>query len=150
MKGAEGKLPLFLAINPGVESGYMIPQVVASTLASENKTLSHPGSVDSIPTSGGQEDLVSMAPWCGMKLSQIQKNVGHILAIELLISSAATVLNHSKYKPGIGIRGIISKLDNIIPFKKGDRVYSDEIDVIYQMLISGEIINLLHNTIKLD
>lgn len=150
MKGANGKLPLFLAIKPGVESGYMIPQVVASTLASENKTLSHPGSVDSIPTSGGQEDLVSMAPWCAIKLNQIQENLGNILAIELLISSAATILYHSKYKPGIGTKNIISTLKNTIPFKKGDRVFSDEINVIYQMIISGEIINLLDNNIKLD
>ena len=81
MKGAEGRLPLFLANNPGIESGYMIAHVTASALASENKTLAHPASVDSIPTSGGQEDLVSMAPWAGYKLLKIQENVKNNLSM---------------------------------------------------------------------
>ena len=72
MKGIE-KVPQFVAMNPGLESGYMIAHVTSSSLASENKTLSHPASIDSLPTSGGQEDLVSMAPWAGYKVIQIQK-----------------------------------------------------------------------------
>ena len=68
MKGVEGKFHPFVTSTPGVESGYMIAHVTASALASENKTLSHPASVDSLTTSGGQEDLVSMAPWAGHKL----------------------------------------------------------------------------------
>ena len=71
MKGISGRITPFLAIQPGVESGYMMAQVTASTLVSENKTLAHPASIDSLPTSGGQEDQVSMAPWAGLKLLQI-------------------------------------------------------------------------------
>lgn len=82
-------LPLFLTATPGVESGFMIAHVTAAALASENKTYAHPASVDSIPTSAGQEDHVSMAPWAGHKLLQIGQNTGRILAIELMAASVA-------------------------------------------------------------
>lgn len=77
-------LNMFLTTEPGVESGFMIAHVTAAALASENKTLAHPASVDTIPTSAGQEDHVSMAPWAGHKLLAILDNVATILAIELL------------------------------------------------------------------
>ena len=80
---------MFLAREPGVESGFMIAHVAAAALASENKTLAHPASADNIPTSAGQEDHVSMAPWAGLKLLQILENVRYILAIEALTSAAA-------------------------------------------------------------
>ncbi|HTV75339.1 MAG TPA: histidine ammonia-lyase [Candidatus Acidoferrales bacterium] len=78
------ELPAFLATNPGLESGYMIPQVTAAALASENKLLSHPASVDSIPTSAGQEDHVSMATHGAYRLRQMLANARAIVAIELL------------------------------------------------------------------
>ena len=77
-------LNMFLTSEPGVESGFMIAHVTAAALASENKTLAHPASVDSIPTSAGQEDHVSMAPWAGHKLLRICENTVQVLAIELL------------------------------------------------------------------
>jgi len=77
-------LTMFLTEKPGVESGFMMAQVTAAALASENKTLAHPASVDSIPTSAGQEDHVSMAPWAGHKLLAICDNLATILAIELM------------------------------------------------------------------
>jgi histidine ammonia-lyase len=77
-------LPAFLATNPGLESGYMIPQVTAAALASENKLLSHPASVDSIPTSAGQEDHVSMATHGAYRLRTMLDNARAIVAIELL------------------------------------------------------------------
>lgn len=89
LKKINPKLNMFLAATPGVESGFMIAHVTAAALASENKSLAHPASVDSIPTSAGQEDHVSMAPWAGYKLLQICSNVTDILAIELLVASAA-------------------------------------------------------------
>ena len=82
-------LNMFLSNDPGLESGFMIAHVAAAALASENKTLSHPASVDSIPTSAGQEDHVSMAIWAGVKLLDIVRNVSRILAIELLAASRA-------------------------------------------------------------
>ncbi|MDP7529895.1 MAG: aromatic amino acid lyase, partial [Candidatus Marinimicrobia bacterium] len=80
MKGIDDKIPMFVAHNPGLESGFMMAQVTAASLASENKTLAHPAAVDSISTSVGQEDLVSMAPWAGRKCLRIIENVNQILA----------------------------------------------------------------------
>jgi histidine ammonia-lyase len=77
-------LPAFLATDPGLESGYMIPQVTAAALASENKLLAHPASVDSIPTSAGQEDHVSMATHGAYRLRTMLENARAIVAIELL------------------------------------------------------------------
>lgn len=82
-------LNMFLTSEPGVESGFMIAHVTAAALASENKTLAHPASVDSIPTSAGQEDHVSMAPWAGYKLLRICENTAQVLAIELLAAAHA-------------------------------------------------------------
>jgi histidine ammonia-lyase len=92
LRGINPRLPMFLASKAGVESGFMIAHVTAAALASENKTLSHPASVDSVPTSAGQEDHVSMAPWAGLKLIRLCDNLAHILAIELLAASRAVEL----------------------------------------------------------
>ena len=67
----------------------MMAQYTAAALASENKTLAHPASVDSIPTSAGQEDHVSMAPWAGLKLLDVCRNTARVLAIELLSGALA-------------------------------------------------------------
>ena len=77
-------LPAFLVANPGVNSGFMIAHVTAAALASENKTLSHPASVDSLPTSANQEDHVSMATFAARKSREVADNVRRIVAIELL------------------------------------------------------------------
>ena len=86
------RLPMFLARDPGLESGYMIAHVTAAALASENKTLAHPASTDTVPTSAGQEDHVSMAPWAGHKLQQVLDNLFRILAIEALAAAEAIEL----------------------------------------------------------
>ena len=80
-------LPPFLVENSGVNSGFMIAQVTAAALASENKTYAHPASVDSIPTSANQEDHVSMATFAARRLSDIADNVAGILAIEFLCAA---------------------------------------------------------------
>ena len=77
-------LPPFLVKDGGLNSGFMLPQVVAAALASENKSLAHPASVDSIPTSANQEDHVSMATFAARRLHDMLDNVGHIVAIEML------------------------------------------------------------------
>ncbi len=82
-------LPPFLAATPGIESGMMLLQVTAAALASENKVLAHPASVDSIPTSGNKEDFVSMGMTAALKLQPIVANVTSILAIELLAACRA-------------------------------------------------------------
>ena len=145
MKGAEGRLPLFLANRPGIESGYMIAHVTASALVSENKTLAHPASIDSLPTSGGQEDLVSMAPWAGYKLLKIQENVTKILSIEMLIGCAAYNLRHSELKPGAGTRHIINRAKDIVENSKGDRELTGEINQLDSIISSGDIVTILKN-----
>ncbi len=79
-----GGLPAFLVNNPGLNSGFMIAQVTAAALASENKSLAHPASVDSMPTSANQEDHVSMATYAARRLLQMAENTAGIIAIELL------------------------------------------------------------------
>jgi histidine ammonia-lyase len=81
------QLPAFLAADPGLESGYMIAQVTAAALASENKGLAHPASVDTIPTSAGQEDHVSMATHAARRLGPMLENAAAIVAIELLAAA---------------------------------------------------------------
>jgi len=82
-------LNMFLATEPGLESGFMMAHVTAAALVSENKTLAHPASVDSLPTSAGQEDHVSMAPWAGRKLLMVCDNTARVLGIELLAAAQA-------------------------------------------------------------
>jgi histidine ammonia-lyase len=82
-------LNMFLATEPGLESGFMMAHVTAAALVSENKTLAHPASVDSLPTSAGQEDHVSMAPWAGRKLLDVCANTARVLGIELLVAAHA-------------------------------------------------------------
>jgi histidine ammonia-lyase len=82
-------LNMFLATEPGLESGFMMAHVTAAALVSENKTYAHPASVDSLPTSAGQEDHVSMAPWAGRKLLRICANTATVIGIELLAAAQA-------------------------------------------------------------
>ena len=82
-------LPPFLTRSPGLESGFMLAQVTAAALASENKVLAHPASIDSIPTSGNKEDFVSMGMGAALKLRPILSNVAGILSIELLAACQA-------------------------------------------------------------
>ena len=81
------RLPPFLTANAGLNSGFMIAHVTAASLASENKSLAHPASVDSLPTSANQEDHVSMATFAARRLQPMIANVGHILAIEWLAAA---------------------------------------------------------------
>jgi histidine ammonia-lyase len=81
------RLPPFLTANAGLNSGFMIAHVTAASLASENKSLAHPASVDSLPTSANQEDHVSMATFAARRLQPMIANVAHILGIEWLASA---------------------------------------------------------------
>src|ERR671931_1044300 len=94
-------LPAFLTANGGLNSGFMIPQYVAASLVSENKVLAHPASVDSVPTSAGQEDHVSMGNAAGLKAWQVLANAERALAIELL-AAAQGVEFLAPLEPGVG------------------------------------------------
>ncbi len=140
MKGVKDLIPPFVAKNPGLESGYMIAHVTATALASENKTLSHPASIDSLPTSGGQEDLVSMAPWAAQKLLNIQYNISSIIAIELIVAGAANFIASNKFVPGKGTGPILEILKNHCDYNNGDRHLTSEIENITDLIISGSLL----------
>lgn len=150
MKGIEKKTSPFLALKPGLESGYMIAHVTAASLASENKTLSHPASVDNITTSAGQEDFVSMAPWAGQKLLKIQDNIFNIIAIEFLVSGAANFISSSVDKSGKGSKIIIKLLNSICSYEKGDRTLTKEIELIKNLVKDGKINEIVNKKINLE
>ncbi len=85
-------LPAFLSDQPGLQSGLMLAQYTAAALVSENKTLAHPASVDTIPTSANQEDFVSMGAWAGLKLSRVVENLWQVLAAEALCARRAVAM----------------------------------------------------------
>ena len=150
MKGVQDKIPPFVSKNPGLDSGYMIAHVTATSLTSENKTLSHPASVDSLPTSGGQEDLVSMAPWAGYKLINIQKNLNRILSIELIVAGAANHIAAFKLEPGTGTLPVLKILNKHCFFHDGDRSLSAEIEYVANIISSGELVKAVSKHITLE
>ena len=122
-----GDLPAFLADDPGLNSGFMIAQVAAAALSSENKVLSHPASVDSIPTSGNKEDHVPMAMGAALKLKQVVMNLERILAIEFLC--AAQGIDYLRpLKAGLTVEAAYQYIRGCIPHVAVDRVLSIDIE----------------------
>jgi histidine ammonia-lyase len=150
MKGIGDEIPTFLAINPGLESGYMLAQVTAAALSSENKTLSHPASVDSITTSAGQEDFVSMAPWAGQKALQIADNTATILSIELMISATAAQVFLKESHPSSVSRDIFKAVNTRLNFNAGDRPLDNEIEGLKKMIVTGELTEIVKSRIDLN
>jgi histidine ammonia-lyase len=135
-------LPAFLAVNPGVESGYMITQYVQAALVSENKGLAHPASVDTIPTSGGQEDHVSMGWGAGRKLLSVIANVRQVLAIEILC--AVTGIEHrAPLQPAEGTGSIVALVREHVGPLTGDRSPSPDIAAVSALIESGAIAELV-------
>lgn len=137
-----GDLPPFLSPHPGLNSGFMVAQVTAAALASENKVLSHPASVDSIPTSGNQEDHVSMGMGSALKLKQILANTERILAIELLCG-AQGVDFHRPLQPGSGSRETLKLIRQRVPPLTTDRVLAPDIERIRELVASGVLSTVL-------
>lgn len=131
-------LPMFLTATAGVESGFMIAHVTAAALASENKGLAHPASVDSIPTSAGQEDHVSMAPWAGHKLLRICDNVGQILAVELLAAAVAIDIQRP-LKTTPQLEDIHAAVRRAVPPHEGDRRLDRDINTVAELVANGVI-----------
>ncbi|HET7673904.1 MAG TPA: histidine ammonia-lyase [Gammaproteobacteria bacterium] len=135
-------LTMFVTVEPGLESGFMIAQVAAAALASENKTLAHPASVDSISTSAGQEDHVSMATWAGIKLNQLAGNVARILAIEWLTASAA-IDAQRPLKTTPALERLHALARRHVPPHKGDRRLDRDIAALADVIERGELTALL-------
>ena len=129
-------LPAFLAAHPGVGSGFMIAHVAAVSLLSECKVLAHPASVDNLPTSGGQEDHVSMGMTAALKLRQIVENGEAIAAIELLAASQA-MHYREPFEPGRELRAVLEAVRAIAPPTEEDRPLSREIESLADAIRTG-------------
>ena len=133
-------LPPFLVEVGGLNSGFMIPQYVAAALVSENKVLAHPASVDSIPTSAGQEDHVSMGNAAGLKALRVLDNAERALAIELLAGTQAIEFL-APLQPGEGVRAVHDAVRALSPRLTEDRSLSADIEVVAEAVRAGAIVD---------
>jgi histidine ammonia-lyase len=126
-------LPPFLVAEAGINSGFMIAHVTAAALASENKTLAHPASVDSLPTSANQEDHVSMATFAARKLADLALNVRHIIAIELL-AAAQGIDFRRPLTSSAALEAAHATLRACVPAYLHDRVFAPDIAAVEQLI----------------
>ena len=130
-------LPPFLTEDSGVNSGMMITQVTAAALVSENKSLAHPASIDTIPTSAGQEDHVSMAPIAGRKAAQIVRNAAGVIAVELM-TSAQAVDFHAPLKTSAKLQAVHAKVREFTPRFTSDTYWADDLASLQSAVLAGE------------
>lgn len=129
-------LPPFLSPDAGVNSGFMMAQVTAAALTSECKVLSHPASVDTIPTDGNKEDVVPMAMGAASKLRRVVHNVRHVLAIELMC--AAQALDYRlPLRAGVGAADGFARVRALVPKLEQDRVLSPDIEILAAAVAAG-------------
>jgi len=131
-------LPPFLTEDSGVNSGLMIPQVTAAALVAENRSLAFPASIDSIPTSAGQEDHVSMAPIAARKAGQIARNAGGVIAVEL-IAAAQGIDYHAPLKTSAKLQDVHSRVREHSPHLVSDRYWADEMAALQAAVLAGSI-----------
>lgn len=132
-------LPAFLAKDPGLESGFMIPQVVAASLASENKTLAHPASVDTIPTSANREDHVSMGVTAARHATMVASNTAKVIGIELMCAAQALDLG-DKLRPGAGVQAAYKSLRKTLPELDGDRFLAPDLAAAETAIVDGSLV----------
>jgi histidine ammonia-lyase len=132
-------LPAFLVSDGGLNSGFMIAQYTAASLVSENKVLSHPACVDSIPTSANKEDHVPMGTISARKCREIVRNTEHVIAIELLCGAQAMDL-FTNMKPGQGTLVAYRMIRDTVPHLETDRVLSKDIEAVVDLMRSGNIL----------
>jgi histidine ammonia-lyase len=131
-------LPPFLAPRTGLDSGFMMAQVTAAALVSENKVLAHPASVDSIPSSAGREDHVSMGSISSRKLAQVVEHVRHVLAIEAVVAAQGLDLR-LPLKAGRGVDAAHRAMRAVVPTLTEDRALYRDLDRATELLKSGEL-----------
>jgi histidine ammonia-lyase len=131
-------LPPFLSPHAGLNSGFMMPQVTAAALVSENKILGHPASVDSITTSGNKEDYVSMGMTAALKLKRVIQNVRHVLAIEALAAAQAVDLL-APLKPGKRAQQALREIRAVSPMVTQDRSLAPDIAKISEIIRQGKL-----------
>ncbi|NBB93175.1 MAG: histidine ammonia-lyase [Gammaproteobacteria bacterium] len=146
LEGHDG-LPKLLMSDTGINSGFMIPQYTAAALVSENKVLCHPASVDSIPTSLGQEDHVSMGSISALKLLEVLHNVERVMAVELL--TAAQALDFRKpLNPGRGVLAGHRFVRDHIHHAEEDYEVGADIDTCTRLLRSGELVGSVQSAVS--
>lgn len=141
-------LPPFLTRKGGLHSGYMILQYLAASLVSENKTLCHPASVDSIPSSANQEDHVSMGSIAARKLHSVIKNVTRTLAVEYLC--AVQALEYGEGQMGIGTEAARRLLRETVPPLEGDREGHMDVEKAAELIQNGRLEEAVKNQIEPD
>lgn len=153
---SEGRygLPKLLTPDAGLNSGLMIPQYTTAALVTENKTLCFPASADSVPTSLGQEDHVSMGSISGRKLHQVLDNVEYIQAIELLYAAQAMDFRRPLKSTPI-LEACHNYVREHVPFIDADRIFSDDIKQLHKIICEGSLLQMAKfiaekNDIKLD
>ncbi|TQV77726.1 histidine ammonia-lyase [Denitrobaculum tricleocarpae] len=134
---AMSSLPAFLVAEPGLNSGFMIAHVTAAALASENKGLAHPASVDSLPTSANQEDHVSMATHAARRLSDMVENSAHVVAIELLAAAQGLDLRQPLVSSP-ELKKHLQLIRKSVPFLDNDRQMGKDIVSIQILILSGD------------
>jgi histidine ammonia-lyase len=139
-------LPAFLVSDGGLNSGFMIAQYTAASLVSENKVLSHPACVDSIPTSANKEDHVPMGSISARKCREIARNTEHVVAIELLCAAQALDL-FTNLKPGEGTLSAYREIRKAVPHLETDRVLSKDIETVRNLMKSGKILGTVERKI---
>jgi len=131
-------LPAFLTRDPGLQSGLMLVQYTAAALVSENKGLAHPASVDSIPTSAGMEDHVSMAPWAGRKLARVVTNARRVTAAEFLCAAQGLDLR-APVEAGRGTSALHRAVRRIVPTLQGDRPPAPDLAALDAWIAGGGV-----------
>ena len=140
------ELPKFLTRHGGLNSGMMMTQYVAASLVSENKVLSHPASVDSIPTSAGKEDHNSMGSIAAQKLWRVLKNTQTVLGLELLVSAQGLDF-HRPLRSGKGVEAAHRRIRQKIRHLDEDRVLAEDIQTALRLVTSGELLNAVEGSI---
>jgi histidine ammonia-lyase len=139
-------LPAFLVKDGGLNSGFMIAQYTAAALVSENKVLSHPASVDSIPTSANKEDHVSMGTIAARKCRDIVRNSENVIAIELLCGAQAMDL-FTNLKSGAGTMAAYRVIRNAVPHLENDRILARDIETVRELIQGGVILQAVEDAV---
>lgn len=148
-------MPSFLVKHPGLNSGFMITQYAAAALASENKTLSHPASVDSITSCENQEDFVSMGNWSSRKAREVVKNSYRIIATEILIATQALdfrmEMEENKFELGKGTKVAHDLVRENIKFMEEDSKVEifEELEKAQELLTSGKLLEAVEKVVSL-
>jgi histidine ammonia-lyase len=144
---SEGRygLPKLLTNNAGLHSGLMIPQYTTAALVTENKTLCFPASADSVPTSLGQEDHVSMGSISGRKLHQVIDNLEYIQAIELLYAAQAMDFRRPLKSTPV-IEACHALVREKVAFIDDDRIFADDINALHQLITSGDFLTTVNHS----